>query len=45
MSRLVWVGHATALIEVGGARLLTDPLLRTRLGHLRRHGRGAARRR
>ena len=38
MSRLVWVGHATALIEVGGARLLTDPLLRTRLGHLRRHG-------
>jgi len=38
MSRLVWVGHATALIEVGGARLLTDPLLRSRLAHLRRHG-------
>ena len=38
MSRLVWVGHATALIEVGGARLLTDPLLRPRLAHLRRHG-------
>ena len=38
MSRVVWVGHATALIEVGGARLLTDPLLRSRLAHLRRHG-------
>ena len=38
MSRLVCVGHATALIEVGGARLLTDPLLRSRLAHLRRHG-------
>jgi L-ascorbate metabolism protein UlaG (beta-lactamase superfamily) len=36
--RLTWVGHATVLFEVGGVRLLTDPLLRTRLGHLRRHG-------
>jgi L-ascorbate metabolism protein UlaG (beta-lactamase superfamily) len=36
--RLTWVGHATVLLEVGGARLLTDPLLRTYLGHLRRHG-------
>jgi L-ascorbate metabolism protein UlaG (beta-lactamase superfamily) len=36
--RLTWVGHATVLLEIGGARLLTDPLLRTRLGHLRRHG-------
>jgi len=26
------------LIELGGVRLLTDPLLRSRLGHLRRHG-------
>ena len=32
------MGHATALIEVGGRRVLTDPLLRARLGHLRRHG-------
>ena len=36
--RLTWVGHATVLLELGGVRLLTDPLLRTRLGHLRRHG-------
>jgi L-ascorbate metabolism protein UlaG (beta-lactamase superfamily) len=36
--RLTWVGHATVLLELGGARLLTDPLLRTRLGHLCRHG-------
>ena len=36
--RLTWVGHATVLLELGGARLLTDPLLRMRLGHLRRHG-------
>jgi L-ascorbate metabolism protein UlaG (beta-lactamase superfamily) len=36
--RVTWVGHATVLIELGGVRLLTDPLLRGRLGHLRRHG-------
>jgi L-ascorbate metabolism protein UlaG (beta-lactamase superfamily) len=36
---LTWIGHATVLIEVGDARILTDPLLRSRLGHLRRHGR------
>jgi L-ascorbate metabolism protein UlaG (beta-lactamase superfamily) len=34
--RLTWVGHATVLLELGGARLLTDPLLRGRVGHLRR---------
>jgi L-ascorbate metabolism protein UlaG (beta-lactamase superfamily) len=36
--RITWIGHATALIELDGVRLLTDPLLRGRLGHLRRHG-------
>jgi L-ascorbate metabolism protein UlaG (beta-lactamase superfamily) len=36
--RLTWVGHATVLLELGGARLLTDPLLRSHLGYLRRHG-------
>jgi L-ascorbate metabolism protein UlaG (beta-lactamase superfamily) len=31
-----YLGHATVRIDVGGARLLTDPVLRDRLGHLRR---------
>lgn len=30
------MGHSTVLIELDGVRLLTDPLLRTRVGHLRR---------
>jgi L-ascorbate metabolism protein UlaG (beta-lactamase superfamily) len=30
------VGHATTLIEVDGIRLLTDPVLRTRVFHIRR---------
>lgn len=33
---LTWVGHATAVIDVGGHRVLTDPLLRRRVAHLRR---------
>jgi L-ascorbate metabolism protein UlaG (beta-lactamase superfamily) len=32
------VGHATVLLQLGGVRLLTDPVLRSWLGHLRRHG-------
>lgn len=31
-----YVGHATVLIELDGVRLLTDPLLRRYIGHLRR---------
>jgi L-ascorbate metabolism protein UlaG (beta-lactamase superfamily) len=31
---VTWLGHATVLIEVDGARVLTDPALRTRLGPL-----------
>jgi L-ascorbate metabolism protein UlaG (beta-lactamase superfamily) len=34
--RLRWLGHATVLLELGGARLVTDPVLRARLGHLTR---------
>ena len=37
VERVTWLGHATALLEVGGARLLTDPVLRDRVVHLRRH--------
>jgi L-ascorbate metabolism protein UlaG (beta-lactamase superfamily) len=33
---LTWVGHSTVLIELDGTRFLTDPLLRTRVAHLRR---------
>jgi L-ascorbate metabolism protein UlaG (beta-lactamase superfamily) len=31
-----YIGHATVLIELDGVRLLTDPLLRNRVAHLRR---------
>lgn len=33
---LSYVGHATVLIELDGVRLLTDPVLRSRIGPLRR---------
>lgn len=36
--RVTYVGHATVLVELDGARLLTDPVLRSRVGPLRRHG-------
>ena len=35
--RITWVGHATVAIEMDGTRLLTDPVLRGQLLHLRRH--------
>ena len=35
-ARLVYVGHATVLIELDGVRLLTDPVLRRRVAHLHR---------
>jgi L-ascorbate metabolism protein UlaG (beta-lactamase superfamily) len=36
---LRWIGHATVRIDLDGVRLLTDPLLRNRIAHLRRSGR------
>jgi L-ascorbate metabolism protein UlaG (beta-lactamase superfamily) len=35
---VTYVGHATLLVDLGGTRLLTDPLLRSRVAHLRRVG-------
>lgn len=35
--RITYLGHATLLIEAGSVRLLTDPVLRSRMAHLRRH--------
>jgi L-ascorbate metabolism protein UlaG (beta-lactamase superfamily) len=37
--RITWLGHATVLVELAGVRVLTDPVLRSRVAHLRRHGR------
>src|SRR4051812_7176940 len=37
-TRLTYVGHATVMVEMDGIRLLTDPVLRRRVGPLRRHG-------
>ncbi len=33
---ITYVGHATVLIEMDGVRILTDPLLRNQIWHLRR---------
>lgn len=33
---LTWLGHSTVLIEIASVRLLTDPVLRNRVAHLRR---------
>ena len=40
---ITYVGHATCLVEMQGVRVLTDPILRNRVGHIRRQsplGRG-----
>jgi L-ascorbate metabolism protein UlaG (beta-lactamase superfamily) len=34
MVAITWLGHATALIELDGTRLLTDPVLRAHVGPL-----------
>jgi L-ascorbate metabolism protein UlaG (beta-lactamase superfamily) len=35
--RITFVGHATVLLELGGVRLLTDPVLLPGFAHIRRH--------
>jgi len=35
---ITYVGHATVLVDLDGVRLLTDPLLRAGVAHLRRTG-------
>ena len=35
---ITWIGHAAVLIEMNGTRIITDPLLRARIGPLRRYG-------
>jgi L-ascorbate metabolism protein UlaG (beta-lactamase superfamily) len=35
---LTWLGHSTVLVDMGGVRLITDPVLRCRIAHLRRVG-------
>ena len=34
--QLTYVGHSTLLVELGGVRILTDPVLRERIAHIRR---------
>jgi L-ascorbate metabolism protein UlaG (beta-lactamase superfamily) len=34
VSSVTWLGHATALVELDGVRLITDPALRSRMGPL-----------
>jgi L-ascorbate metabolism protein UlaG (beta-lactamase superfamily) len=36
VARIAFVGHATVLVEMAGTRIVTDPLLRGRVAHLRR---------
>jgi L-ascorbate metabolism protein UlaG (beta-lactamase superfamily) len=36
VARIEYVGHATVFVDLDGVRLLTDPLLRNRVVHLRR---------
>lgn len=38
MDDLTYIGHATTLVRIDGTAVLTDPLLRTWLGPLRRQG-------
>jgi L-ascorbate metabolism protein UlaG (beta-lactamase superfamily) len=37
--KITWLGHATIVLETTDGRLVTDPVLRDRFLHLRRHSR------
>ena len=37
-NQLTYIGHATVLVDLDGVRLITDPVLRPRVLHLRRVG-------
>jgi L-ascorbate metabolism protein UlaG (beta-lactamase superfamily) len=39
---ITYIGHSTTLLEIGGRRLLTDPMLADRLMHIRRVGKAPA---
>ncbi len=41
-ARVSFLGHSTVAVKDSGVQLLTDPLLRGRVGHLRRHGAAVA---
>jgi L-ascorbate metabolism protein UlaG (beta-lactamase superfamily) len=41
---ITYVGHATCLVEMDGVRVLTDPVLRNRVGYIRRQTSGIDRR-
>ena len=36
--QLTYVGHSSVHIELDGVRILTDPVLRNRIAHIRRRG-------
>ena len=36
MSRLTWLGHSTVVVDLDDMRVVTDPVLRARVWHLRR---------
>ena len=40
--RVTWIGHSTVVIELDGVRLVTDPVLRSRINVLRRVSGAAA---
>jgi len=42
LSGLTWLGHSTVVIDLEGTRVVTDPVLRARVWHLRREGPVAA---